>query len=426
MAKVAIVGAGHSGLELGFSLLQDGDEVIIYSDKRPEDFAATRLPSSNGVFSRGLDRERALGINFWDGVGPLMDKTFVRVGAGDGTVALSVDGRLARHGQAVDQRVKFATWLSEFEKRGGEVVYESIDLARLDEISAAADLTIVAAGKGDITRQFEVDQARMTYPGPQRRILMLSVLDVPHPAPDGVAYNILPGVGEAFGIPMLMANGDAITWVIEAIPGGPMDRFAEINDSDAALAVAQGIFQDFFPWESDRHANARIADANAWLVGGVPPIVRKPVLTLPSGRQAMGIADVVVLNDPCTGQGANSASEAASIVHAAIRERDAAGGAFDEAWMVNTFERFWEYAQWPTLFTNTMMAPWPQHAVQLLAEATVTPEIGHRFTMAFNDPRDLPNFFFDADKALAYVDEAKARAAQRDRVQEEFTAGLAV
>jgi hypothetical protein len=43
------------------------------------------------------------------------------------------------------------------------------------------------------------------------------------------------------------------------------------------------------------------------------PTVRRPLCRLPSGSTILGMADVVVLNDPITGQGSNTASKAAQI-----------------------------------------------------------------------------------------------------------------
>ncbi|MCF7550671.1 styrene monooxygenase/indole monooxygenase family protein [Pseudonocardia sp. WMMC193] len=408
MSSIAIIGAGHGGLQLAFGLLRDGHDVTVYSDRTPEQIATSRLPSSNAVFGRALDRERALGICFWDGEDPLIDTTQVRVTNGpDGDVAIQFDGRFAQHGQSVDQRLKFSTWLAAYADRGGKVVYGAIDLAGLDGIAAANDLTIVAAGKGEIARIFEIDSTRMTYDRPQRSIGMFALVGTEHPSPDGVAYNIRPGVGEAFGIPMVTAAGPAVTWVMEAIPGGPMDRWSQATNAQEALELATRTFADFFPWESARYANARLSDDNGWLAGAVPPLVRKPVATLPSGRKVIGMADVIVLNDPCTGQGANNASAHAGVVYELIAER--ADGPFDEAWMQSTFDRFWDYAQHPTMFTNAMLAPPPEHVVALLATAGSVPEIGNRFSNAFNNPADLQNWFFDPKLAQAYIGEATAR-----------------
>lgn len=408
MSCVAIIGAGQSGLQLAFALLRDGDDVIVYSDRTPDQILNSRLPSSNALFTRGLDRERELGICFWDGEQPLIDYTFVRVTDPEGNVAVSFDGRFAQHAQSVDQRLKFSTWLTAFEDRGGKVVYGAVDVDGLEAIAAANDLTIVSAGKGDIGKLFAADESRTTYDRPQRSIGMCALIGSKHNSPDGVYYNIRPGIGEAFGIPMVTASGPAIAWVMEAIPGGPMDRWAEASDAASMLDLTKRTFAEFFPWDLERVNDARLADDNAWLCGAVPPRVRKPVATLPSGRIVMGMGDVIVLNDPCTGQGANNASAYADVVYDAIRAQDS--GTFDAAWMEQTFETYWEYAQWPTNFTNSMLAPPANHVLQLLGAATQIPEIGNRFTNAFTYPEDLQNFFFTPELAASYVAEAGQRA----------------
>lgn len=408
MSSIAIIGAGQSGLQLAFALLRDGEDVTVYSDRTPDQVLAGRLPSSNALFARGLDRERDLGICFWDGEKPLIDHTFVRVTDPEGNIALSFDGRFAQHGQSVDQRLKFSTWLEAYEDRGGKVVYGAVDIDGLEAIAAANDLTIVSAGKGEIGKLFETDTARLTYDRPQRSIGMCALVGAHHSSPDGVYYNIRPGVGEAFGIPMVTAAGPAITWVMEAIPGGPMDRWAEATDAASMLDLTMRTFAEFFPWEFERNQNAQLADENAWLCGAVPPLVRKPVAALPSGAIVMGMGDVAVLNDPCTGQGANNASAHADVVYKAIRANDARN--FDANWMEATFEEFWNYAQWPTQFTNAMLAPPPEHVLQLLGAATQIPEIANRFTNAFTYPEDLQHYLFDPALTLAYVAEAGKRA----------------
>ncbi|PXY23443.1 oxygenase [Prauserella coralliicola] len=431
MRSVAIIGAGHSGLQLAFGLLRDGYDVTIYSDRTPEEIAAGRLPSSNGVFRRALDRERELDICFWDGENPLIETTKAKVTDPDGNVVISFEGRFASYGQSVDQRLKFSTWLQAFSDRGGKVVYRGVDVAGLEEIAATADLTVVAAGKGEIARLFDIDRTRMTYDRPQRSVGMIALVGTEHPAPDGVSYNIRPGVGEAFGIPMLTAAGPAVTWVMEALPGGPMDRWSQVTSAEEMLELTKRTFADFFPWESARYADARISDPNGWLCGAVPPLVREPIATLPSGRKVVGMADVIVLNDPCCGQGANNASAHAGVMRELIVERGS--GQFDEDWMRSTFEVFWErQAQHATKFTNAMLAfntitqdPPPAHAVELLATATVIPEIANRFSNAFAEPTDLENFFFDPERTQRFLAEATARQELRTRNRATVAAGEA-
>jgi hypothetical protein len=410
VSRFAIVGAGQSGLQLSIALLKDGHEVTIYSDRTPEQIASGRVPSSMWMGSRALDHERALGICLWEDKGPLSDAFYVNIGDPEGNPLISWTARQFRYGQAVDQRVKFPTWMKIAEELGAEIVIGAVTLDQLDTIHAAHDLTVVAAGKGEIAGLFETDRSRTPYPGPRRHIGMCAVTNVPHQDPTGVSYNIVPYVGEAFGIPALTAAGSSIIWVVEAVPDGPMDRWGSVTSGDDHLKTMLGIFEDFMPWESERHADAVLTDDNAHLIGRVPPTVRKPIGKTPGGNAVVGLADVVVLNDPCTGQGANNAAHHAATMHRLIREQLEVGKPFDQAWMQRTFDEFWEYAQWPTALTNTLIDDdIPLHVVQLLGTAAVVPEIARRFVDAFTYPPDLEGYFFDADKAFDYIAVAEKR-----------------
>ncbi len=425
--SIAIIGAGQGGLQLAFGLLRDGYDVTVYSERTPEQIACSRFPSSAGIFAHALDHERALDICFWDGERPLIDHTFATVTDPEGTVAIQFQARFAKHGQSVDQRLKFSTWLEAFADRGGKVVYGAVDPDRLDDIAAIHDLTVVAAGKGDIARIFPLDRTRTVHDRPQRSIGLIALVGTEHPDSDGVCYNIRPGVGEAFGIPMLTAAGPGVAWVMEALPGGPMDRWAQATTAQEMLDLTRRTFADFFPWESARYADAEISDPNGWLCGAVPPLVREPIATLPSGRKVLGMADVVVLNDPACGQGANNASHHAAVVHRMIL--DQGSGPFDDRWMRATFDQAWERAEYATNFTNAMLAfntpgaaP-PAHAVDLLTTAARVPEVANRFCNAFSDPTDLRNYFFDPELTARFLAEATARHELRMRRRHDGVVG---
>ncbi len=131
------------------------------------------------------------------------------------------------------------------------------------------------------------------------------------------------------------------------------------------------------------------------------PTVRNTVEELPSGALVLGLADTVVLNDPITGQGSNNASKAAASYRATIREY--ADGPFDRAFMERAFERYWDEAQYVTGWTNALLAPPPQHVVDLFLAANEHQEIADRFANGFNDPRDYFDWFMDPDKAGHYL-----------------------
>jgi hypothetical protein len=120
----------------------------------------------------------------------------------------------------------------------------------------------------------------------------------------------------------------------------------------------------------------------------------------------LGLADAVVLNDPITGQGSNNASHAAASYLASIREHPDAP--FDRAWMEQTFERYWDYAQYVTTWTNAMLGPPPPHVLELLGAGNQHQAIASRFVNGFNDPRDFFEWFMDPDKAKGYLQQVAA------------------
>src|ERR1700741_4928456 len=91
-----------------------------------------------------------------------------------------------------------------------------------------------------------------------------------------------------------------------------MDSLDSWSPPEAPLAESQRILERFFPWEAARSRDVRLTDSGGTLRGRVTPTVRRPVGVLPSGALVLGIGDAVVLNDPITGQGANTAAKAAS------------------------------------------------------------------------------------------------------------------
>src|SRR5207245_11278260 len=90
--------------------------------------------------------------------------------------------------------------------------------------------------------------------------------------------------------------------------------------------------------------NVELTDNKATRVPRSPRTLRKPISKLSSGGLSLGMADVVATNDPVTRQGSNTASKVASIYLKRILERG--NKPFDAQWMQQTFDIFWDYAQW--------------------------------------------------------------------------------
>ncbi len=398
MRKIAIVGGGQSGLQLALGLQQKGYEVTVVSNRTPEQIRKGRVTSSQFMFNDSLQNERDLGINFWEKECPLTEGITFAVPGPDGSRALYWEAKLDHYGQSVDQRVKFSGWLEEFAKRGGNVVYEDAGAAELEKYAESNDLVIVAAGKGEVARLFETDTANTPFTTPMRALALTYVRKmVPRKPFTAVAFNLIPGVGEYFVFPALTTTGACEIMVFEGVPNGPMDCWGDVKTPEQHLAKSKWILQTFLPWEAERCRDIELTDDMGIVAGRFPPTVRKPVCKLPSGRLIMGMGDVVVVNDPITGQGSNTASKAAGV----YMDRILANGnkAFDAAWMQQTFDGFWTYAQWVVKWTNTLLTPPPPHILQLMGAASQIPSLASRIANGFNNPPDYYPWWFSPDEA---------------------------
>lgn len=404
MRNITIVGAGQSGLQLGLGLLQNGYRVRLISNRTPEDFATGKVMSSQFMFGDALQAERDLGLNDWEKECPKTEALGVSIAGPDGKKAIDWVYTLDKPGQAVDQRVKYPGWMKKFTDRGGELIIREASVADLENYARDSDLVIVAGGKGDITKLFERDGSRSPFDQPQRALALTYVTGLAPYSPTRVAFNIAPTVGEYFVFPALTTTGPCEIMVFEGIPGGPMDCWSDVKTPDQHLARSMEVLQKFYPWEAERSKNAKLTDPNGILSGRFAPTVRKPIAQLPSGAAVFGVADAVVLNDPITGQGSNNAAKSARLYLKRILDNGAKP--FDRAWMQQTFDEYWNYAQFVTGWTNAMLQPPPPHVLNILVAAQSKPKVGKAFANGFDDPRTFFPWLADPAEAEKFVQAA--------------------
>lgn len=402
MRTITIVGAGQAGLQLGIGLLQQGYTVNLVSNRTGEQIAAGRVLSSQSMYDMALGFERELGLALWDDICPPTVGVHLRAGSGEG---LGVDwrARMKAPGQSVDQRIKMPRWMEEFQRQGGNLVIEEAGLAELERYADSSDLVIVASGKGEIGKLFERDAERSVFDRPQRTISLTYVHGM-LPRSDYSALNISinPGIGEYVNFPCITHTGPGDIINLECIEGGPMDRWSEVSTPAEHLELAVELIREFFPWEAPRCENLRLTDELGTLVGRLTPTVRKPIGVLPSGRTVLGMADVLVLNDPITGQGSNNASKCANVYMKAILEHGDLN--FDDNWKQATFEKYWDYAQWVARFTNTHLLPAPESVLRVFAACAQNPQIASTVANAFDDPKSLRPWYYDLQEAERFID----------------------
>lgn len=413
MRKIAIIGAGQSGLQLALGLQRHGYEITVVSNRTPEEVFNGRVTSSQFMFHDSLQNERDLGINFWEMECPVTEGIAFSIPGSNGTRALFWEAKLDRYGQSVDQRVKFSGWMKEFETRGGRLEIREVSPADLDDYAIRNDLVIVAAGKGDINRMFERDVANSPYDKPMRALALTYVKNmVPRQPYSAVAFNLIPGVGEYFAFPALTVNGLCEIMVFEGVIGGPMDCWSDVTTPEQHLKRSQEILRKFLPWEAARCENIELTDPNGVQTGRFPPTVRKPICQLASQQLALGMADVVATNDPITGQGSNTASKAAKIYMDSILDRGTKR--FDAEWMQHTFDQFWQYAQWVTKWTNSLLVPPEPQILELMGAASQIPALASKIANGFNNPPDYSPWWFREDEAKKLIGFLAAGASAAD------------
>ncbi|NEW36032.1 FAD-binding oxidoreductase [Nocardia cyriacigeorgica] len=401
--SVAIIGAGHAGCILALGLQDKGYQVTLVSDRTPAQIASGRITSTQLLYPAARQIERDLGLDFWQESAPMADDLRVAVAGPDGQLDFSWTAPYQPGPSAsVDYRVRIPYWMNTFRRRGGRLFHISAGVDDLESIAASHDLTIMSTGKGEIGRLFEKDKKRCTYDTPQRSIAAVYVDGFLAPERMATEINIIPGVGEVFIFPVLTITGPAHLFMFEGRIGGALDCWDGIDTPTDYLQQTKNIAGKILPWIGDRAADITLTDDNAILRGGYPPTVRKPVATLPSGRKVLGMADLVVLNDPVTGEGANNAVKCAKIYLDSIVEHGAQ--AFDEAWMNRTFESYWDYAKWATDYTNITLEG-PQHVRKLVRAGIDSAEIRQWHADSRSNPKD----FFPAWGGADAADEFLAR-----------------
>lgn len=203
----------------------------------------------------------------------------------------------------------------------------------------------------------------------------------------GVRPNIIPGIGEYFAMPGLTLDGSCEKMLFEGIPGGPFDCWSNIQSSTHQLEIAINLLKQYIPWESERCSNLELVDDKATLIGSYTPKVCDPIYQLDSGKFVLGMGDAVVLNDPIAGQGANNASKCAKIYMDSILVHQ--DNSFNKQWMQNTFDSFWNDAQWSTALSNLLLIPPEPHVLELLNAASQLPNLANYMANGFDNPVTL-------------------------------------
>ncbi|MGH3914374.1 MAG: styrene monooxygenase/indole monooxygenase family protein [Pseudonocardiaceae bacterium] len=401
MVDIGIVGAGISGLHLALRLQQLGVGTTLYAEQGPDQLRVSRPPNLVGRFEQTRARERALGVSRWDLPGSGLFCIHFTVQADPG---LSFCGLLSRPFSAVDFRIYLPHLLEDYECRGGRVVLGSVDSRGVACLAERHDLMVVTAGGRSMAGLFERDPERSPYTAPQRQVCGGMFLGMAYTEPLGLAYHVIPGVGEIFNFPFYSFGGRITGMTFESVPGGPLEVLTQLPydaGSDEFERTVLDLLARYAPSSRER-IDERLFTLTRpidWMRGTITPVVRRGWAALGEDRYAVAIGDAWVLNDPVAGQGANLGSSCAFVLAEAIVN----AARFDEGFCHAVVERMWDIARPVTEWSNAFLQPPPPHAMRLLAAAATDQRVADKLIDNWNDPTAAWAAFASPAGAAAFL-----------------------
>src|SRR5262249_10227071 len=140
-----------------------------------------------------------------------------------------------------------------------------------------------------------------------------------------------------------------------AVPGGPLEdvtRHRYQDDPEASNRALLALLKEYAPQVCERIDPSSFGVQGPLDVhqGSIVPVVRRGVIELGPGCQALALGDAHVTMDPLTAQGANAAAKAAWLLGERLVAHSQAGLALDSAFCAHLEQRLWEllqpFAEW--------------------------------------------------------------------------------
>jgi hypothetical protein len=418
MKKIAVIGAGPAGCILAYALIRNGFDVTLYSDRTPDQWLNHSKPTGSAyLYDEVIDIERLLGMDHWShkafcGQGFLLD-AWDKVG-GEQTV---VAGRTeyGRRGAGIDQRMRVSRWLEDIESIGGRLVIESVTPERMDQIALHHDLTVLAAGKADLSRAIPRHDARSVYTTPPRHLAMAIVRSktgrhkewfsdrVPYVP---VKFNQYNDIGEYFWVPYEHKTaGAAFAILLEARPGKMMDRFGDCKNGEDVVNASCDIIRETSPHErhiADDMEYIGDGDPHAWLTGRFSPIVRQAFGKMPSGGYVIPVGDTAITFDPVCGQGGQFANRSAYYLAQVLAARG--DQAYTEAWLTQVNEDMWHnLGKAAYTFNHHFLEPFDEYGNGVIQTAARNPAAADELFNGFTRPERMTNTMLTTAGAQAFM-----------------------
>jgi hypothetical protein len=224
MRKIAIMGAGQSGLHLAIRLLKSGYDVTIISERSAGEIFNGPPTGATYLFNDTLQLEKELGLDLWHDTACHSTGFNINFGTPDGNHAFSINSKTRKPGVSIDQRLKFYQWIKLFEKNGGKFVVSDTTPSDLLACTEQFDLVVVSSGKGPLAKLFTKDDSKSTRETPARKLLQLHINNFDDPGKTkftSITLDAVMGAGEIITAPFYQKDDIQCAFLlIESVPGG--------------------------------------------------------------------------------------------------------------------------------------------------------------------------------------------------------------
>lgn len=414
MRNIAIIGCGSSAMILAHALLNNGGyKVTVFSENTAQQAYDGPPTGTPFVAGENIDIERELGIEHWEDNMFFGDGVMLDFRPSRGTDPLTVRGRFGKLGAAVDPRTRVRRWMDDFEARGGELIIERVSVERVNAISNAADLCVLASGKGELGSMIARDDERSEFDRPQRRLIASLVSGVrgwglrnghlTRP----VKFTFFGDAGEWFAVPFThRIHGPSYALNFMVRPDAYLDRFGEAKNCAAFAEIAKSTIAELAPEDVEALGDIRPVDDHfnyLPFAQGITPLVRKSSATLSNGNIVIPLGDAAITYDPIGGQGYNSAARHAKMLADAVIEHGAS--VFDAGWAKAVFDSFWDAHAGPACaWNNMMLRGLPEATGMALGYAADNTDFADMIFKDYFRPRGLMDWITDSDAVKGRIE----------------------
>ncbi len=386
--KVAIIGAGIAGLHLAYGLSQhDFFEISVFSAKTPGEIYNGRMLTTQVHFPEMLKREKRFNIPDYGETYKIDQLNLYMAGQ------KILTGNMDEFVVSIDQRMYIPELLDGLEQKGVQVIYGKIQKDELPFMVRDYDVIVDCTGKTGPMTSFSVDESLSPLERPMRTCSAGFFKGIKTDVEHSFNFRIIPGQGELFETSIMTRYGIARSFLLETVPGSEMDLVKGIKDHTQFEEKMKEVLARFFPdvYERIDHEEFGLIEPSSYVNLAITPVIRTPYQMM-QGKLVIGCGDSVILNDPVTGQGANTTSYCAEALYLTLlqeKDRD-----WDEQTGLNYWNRIKDYVTCVTEWTNAMMGPVPEEFAVKLIELGADQEKADHFASLFKKPQEMHRFMF--------------------------------